>query len=154
MTSPLRVGVRRPPGPEPDIELWLHIPSRLDLVEEAVDLLTTQTEQERRDALSARQLRFHFRTALAEALANAMTYGNHLDPEKEVEVRILVGIHQVRVEVIDAGDGFDPDAQPDPTAPENVDRPQGRGLFVIRHLADEVTFNAKGNRLCLVFHGQ
>lgn len=154
MTSPLRVGVRRPPGPEPDIELWLHVPSRLDLVGEAVDLLTTQTERERQNALSARQLRFHFRTALAEALANAMTYGNHLDPAKDVEVRIHVGIHQVRVEVIDDGDGFDPDGLPDPTTPENVGREEGRGLYVIRHLADEVTFNAKGNRLCLVFRGQ
>lgn len=154
MTSPLRVGVRRPDGPEPDIELWLHVPSRLDLVGEAVDLLAAQTEQERRTALSARQLRFHFRTALAEALANAMTYGNRLDPAKDVEVRIHLGIHQIRVEVIDAGDGFDPDALPDPTDPENVDREQGRGLYVIRHLADEVTFNAKGNRLCLVFRAQ
>lgn len=151
MTSPLRVGVRRPDGPEPDIELWLHVPSRLDLVGEAVDLLTAQTERERRTALSARQLRFHFRTALAEALANAMTYGNRLDPEKDVEVRIHVGLRHVRVEVTDAGDGFDPHALADPTAPENVEREQGRGLFVIRHLADEVTFNAKGNRLCLVF---
>jgi len=154
VTSPLRVGVRRPPGPEPDIELWLHVPSRLDLVGEAVDLLTAQTARERQSALSARQLRFHFRTALAEALANAMTYGNRLDPEKDVEVRIHVGIHQVTVEVIDDGDGFDPDGLPDPSAPENVGREQGRGLFVIRHLADEVTFNAKGNRLCLVFRGQ
>ena len=154
MTSPLRVGVRRPPGPEPDIELWLHVPSRLDLVGEAVDLLTAQTARERQSALSARQLRFHFRTALAEALANAMTYGNHLDPEKDVEVRIHVGVRQVRVEVTDGGDGFDPDGLPDPSAPENVGREQGRGLFVIRHLADEVTFNAKGNRLCLVFRGQ
>jgi anti-sigma regulatory factor (Ser/Thr protein kinase) len=154
VTSPLRVGVRRPDGPEPDIELWLHVPSRLDLVGEAVELLTAQTEHERRTALSARQLRFHFRTALAEALANAMTYGNRLDPEKDVEVRIHVGIHQVRVEVSDAGDGFDPDSLADPTTPENLDREQGRGLFVIRHLADEVTFNAKGNQLCLVFRGQ
>lgn len=154
MTSPLRVGVRRPSGPEPDIELWLHVPSRLDLVGEAVDLLTAHTERERHSALSARQLRFHFRTALAEALANAMTYGNRLDPEKDVEVRIHVGVRQVRVEVIDAGDGFDPDGLPDPTAPENLERDTGRGLYVIRHLADEVTFNAKGNRLCLVFRAQ
>ncbi len=146
--------MRRPPGPEPDIELWLHVPSRLDLVGEAVELLTTQTEHERRTALSARQLRFQFRTALAEALANAMTYGNRLDPEKEVEVRIHVGIRQVRVEVSDAGEGFDPDVPPDPTAPENLEREQGRGLFVMRHLADEVTFNDKGNRLCLVFRGR
>jgi anti-sigma regulatory factor (Ser/Thr protein kinase) len=154
VTSPLRVGVRRPDGPEPDIELWLHVPSRLDLVGEAVDLLAAQTERERRTALSARQLRFHFRTALAEALANAIIYGNRLDPAKDVEVRIHVGSDQVRVEVTDAGDGFDPDALPDPTDPENVDREQGRGLYVIRHLADEVTFNAKGNRLCLVFRTQ
>lgn len=151
MTSPLRVGVRRPLGPEPDIELWLHVPSRLDLVGEAVDLLAAHTERERRTALSARQLRFHFRTALAEALTNAMTYGNRLDPAKEVEVHVHVGLDQVRVEVIDTGDGFDPDHLPDPTTPENIGREDGRGLFVIRRLADEVTFNAKGNRLCIVF---
>jgi anti-sigma regulatory factor (Ser/Thr protein kinase) len=154
VTLPLRVGVRRPPGPEPDIELWLHVPSRLELVGEAVDLLTTHTARERDGALSARQLRFHFRTALAEALANAMTYGNHLDPDKDVEVRIHVGTRQVRVEVSDAGPGFDPRGLPDPTTPENIEREQGRGLFVIRHLADEVTFNAQGNRLCLVFRAR
>ena len=149
MTSPLRVGVRRPPGPEPDIELWLHVPSRLDLVGEAVDLLTAQTERERHNALSARQLRFHFRTALAEALANAIAYGNRHDRARLVRVRVEVSRDAVHLHVTDEGSGFDPADVPDPTRPDRLQREDGRGLFVLKSLVDQVVFNEKGNSVCL-----
>ena len=55
----------------------------------------------------------------------------------------------VCIHVADDGAGFDPSAVPDPTLPENIEREDGRGLFVLRHLVDRVTINDKGNAVCL-----
>ena len=66
-----------------------------------------------------------------------------------VHVRVLVALDHVQVHVRDHGEGFDPSAVPDPTLPENREREDGRGLFVLRNLVDQVTFNEKGNAICL-----
>ena len=92
---------------------------------------------------------FNLRTALAEALSNAIAYGNHHDPAKLVRVRVECAPEAVRVHVADDGEGFDPARVPDPTLPENLEREEGRGLFVLRHLVDHVSFNEKGNAICL-----
>lgn len=140
----LSIGIRR--GGRGDVELVLHVPSDLALVAEAVELVATHTPT---GILSPRRVQFNLRTVLAEALANAITYGNHEDPAKQVEVRVEARREAIRLTVTDAGDGFDPDTVPDPTAPEALEREDGRGLFVIRHLVDAVDFNAKGNAVCL-----
>lgn len=141
MGVPLRVTCRQRAG-----ALECEVPSALTLVGEAVELVADHCAQ---GALSPRRLRFHLRTALAEALANAITYGNREDPRRLVRVRVELGADWVRITVTDDGGGFDSDGIPDPTTPENLEREDGRGLFVMRHLADEVTFNAKGNVICL-----
>lgn len=140
----LSIGIRR--GGRGDVELVLHVPSDLALVAEAVELVATHTPT---GILSPRRVQFNLRTVLAEALANAITYGNHEDPAKHVEVRVEARREAIRLTVTDAGDGFDPDTVPDPTAPDALEREDGRGLFVIRHLVDAVDFNAKGNAVCL-----
>lgn len=129
-----------------DVELVLSVPSDLALVAEAVELVARHTPS---GILSPRRVQFNLRTVLAEALANAITYGNREDPSKQVEVRVEARSDGIRLTVTDAGDGFDPASVPDPTAPEAVVREDGRGLFVIRHLVDAVDFNAKGNAVCL-----
>jgi anti-sigma regulatory factor (Ser/Thr protein kinase) len=53
------------------------------------------------------------------------------------------------VHVTDEGEGFDPATVRDPTTPEDLEEPCGRGLFLIRSLVDEVRFNPKGNSICL-----
>lgn len=129
-----------------DVELVLSVPSDLALVSEAVELVTTHTPA---GILSPRRVQFNLRTVLAEVLANAITYGNREDPTKHVEIRVEARSDRIRLTVTDAGEGFDPSSVPDPTAPEALEREAGRGLFVIRHLVDEVDFNAKGNAVCL-----
>jgi serine/threonine-protein kinase RsbW len=52
--------------------------------------------------------------------------------------------------VADQGDGFDPAIVPDPTLPERLEEEDGRGLFLIRQLVDEVRFNDRGNAICMV----
>ena len=51
-----------------------------------------------------------------------------------------------------AGQGFDPDGIPDPTRPDCIDRPAGRGLFLIRELVDDLAFNEQGNSICMTLH--
>ena len=124
----------------------LDVPSDLGVVGEAVELVATSVPP---GTLSPRRLRFNLRTALAEALANAIMYGGRDDPARIVRVRVELGRDVVRIHVTDEGDGFDPSTLPDPTRPENLEREVGRGLFVLRHLVDHVAFNEKGNGICL-----
>lgn len=141
----MKIAVRRA-GYSEDVELLLRVPSNLAFVAEAVELVASHTPS---GILSPRRVQFNLRTVLAEALANAITYGNREDPTKNVEVRVEARSEFIRVTVTDSGEGFDPSVVPDPTAPDGLERADGRGLFVIRHLVDAVDFNAKGNAVCL-----
>jgi serine/threonine-protein kinase RsbW len=124
----------------------LDVPSDLGVVGEAVELVASGLPA---GTLSPRRLRFNLRTALAEALANAIMYGGRQDPARIVHVRVELSRDAVRIHVTDEGDGFDTTSLPDPTRPENLEREAGRGLFVLRHLVDHVAFNEKGNGICL-----
>jgi serine/threonine-protein kinase RsbW len=147
VTTPLHLDVRRRAGGgETETELSLDVPSDLQYVGPAVELIVGRLPP---GPLSPRRIRFNFRTALAEALANAIAYGNHHDPARVVRVLVQVGHDVVRLHVTDEGDGFDPDGVPDPTLPDRVDLEDGRGLFVLRRLVDHVAFNEKGNSVCL-----
>ena len=142
---PSRLALRRRAGVA-ELELVLDVPSDLGLVGPAVELIVDACP---RRPLSGRQLRFNLRTALAEALCNAIAYGNRHDRTKFVHVRVVVARDHTEVHISDDGEGFDPSIVPDPTRPENREREDGRGLFVLRHLVDHVSFNAKGNAICL-----
>jgi serine/threonine-protein kinase RsbW len=147
VTTPLHLGVRRLGRGGTDVELSLELASDLALVAEAVELLADHCPP---GILSPRRIRFNFRTVLAEALANAITYGNGGDPEKHVHVRVVAApADAVRVWVEDDGQGFDPRAVPDPTAPEHLSDEAGRGVFVFRLLVVALDFNEKGNLVCL-----
>ena len=147
MTTPLRLHVRpRGAGGEVEFELLLDVPSDLNYVGPAVDLIA---ERCRHGALSPRRVEFNLRTALAEALANAIAYGNRHDPRRLVHVRVEARRDAVHIHVTDAGEGFDPGAVPDPTLPGRLEREDGRGLFVLRSLVDQVAFSAAGNSVCL-----
>lgn len=98
----------------------------------------------------ARRLDLNFRVGLTEALSNAMLYGNSHDPSKRVLVEVALQAGRLQARVTDQGPGFDPSAVPDPTSPENLTKPCGRGLFLMRQLLDEVSFNDQGNQVTLV----
>jgi serine/threonine-protein kinase RsbW len=79
-------------------------------------------------------------TALRESLANAIRHGNRQDPNLRVRVEYALSADCLTMQVIDQGSGFDLEAIPDPTAPENLLRPSGRGIFYINQFMDEVAF--------------
>ncbi len=124
----------------------LDVPSDLGMVGDAVELVATHLPP---GTLSPRRISFNLRTALAEALGNAIRYGNGEDPDRLVRVYVELRRDFVRIHVDDDGQGYDPSRLPDPTHPDNLEREYGRGLFVIRHLVDDVAFNEKGNGICL-----
>lgn len=116
-------------------------------MEEAVDVIARHCLA---SGLGPRAARFNLRVALSEALSNAIVYGNGMDPAKSVDVRVEVAGRGIAVHVCDEGAGFDPSMVPDPTLPDRVDRPDGRGLFLIRQLVDDVSFNDRGNSICMI----
>jgi len=124
----------------------LDVPGDLGVVGDAVELVASHLPA---GTLSPRRVRFNFRTALAEALGNAIRYGTGEDPTKVVHVRVELGREAVRIHVLDGGNGFDRNGLSDPTRPENLEREDGRGMFVMRHLVDDVAINEKGNGICL-----
>jgi len=81
-------------------------------------------------------------TALREAMANAVRHGNKQDPERDVRVCLAIDNSTVTIRIEDDGEGFDPTNLPDPTAPENLLRPSGRGIFYMRQFMNSVEFSA------------
>ncbi len=92
---------------------------------------------------------FGIRLALEEALTNAMKHGNNLDKSKKVHVAYGVGPERFDIRIMDEGPGFDPQEVPDPTAFENLERPCGRGLMLMRHYMNEVSFGPRGNAVLM-----
>ena len=90
-------------------------------------------------------------TCLNEAAINAIIHGNKLDITKKVIINAEVDTKRVIWTVTDEGDGFDYNHLADPTAPENLENLTGRGVFIIKHLADQCIFNASGNEIELHF---
>jgi len=93
---------------------------------------------------------FAVRLAIEEAVSNAFRHGHRgLDDGLTVHVEYDVSPSSVRIEVEDQGPGYDPEAVPDPTLEENIERPSGRGLMLIRAYMSEVRHNQAGNRLIM-----
>jgi serine/threonine-protein kinase RsbW len=89
------------------------------------------------------------RLALEEAVVNGLRHGNGGDPAKRVLVRYRVLAEAVVIDVEDEGPGFDPTAVPDPTLPENLGKPSGRGLLLMRHCTNWLCYRGRGNRVTL-----
>jgi serine/threonine-protein kinase RsbW len=90
--------------------------------------------------------------AVTEAVNNAIRHGNRGDSSKNVSLALLIKEGLIKFRVEDEGIGFDFHNLPDPTAPENLEKPGGRGIFLMKHLADEVEFSEKGKVVELSFY--
>jgi serine/threonine-protein kinase RsbW len=128
-------------------DLVLDLPNDLASIEEAVDFVMDRCSS---CSEEPRKLRLNLRVGLSEALANAMLYGNGRDPAKRVKVEVAFLNTAITARVTDEGRGFNPYHVPDPTCAENLLKSQGRGIFLMRKLLDEVHFNDRGNSVTLV----
>ena len=89
--------------------------------------------------------------AITEAVNNAIIHGNKNIANKKTDIEYNIDSQTITFTVFDEGIGFDFNDLPDPTSPENLEKPQGRGIFLMNHLADEVNFIDNGNVVQLKF---
>ena len=118
------------------VSLHVDIPSDVAYIERVVDLVRHPCSEL---AYNSHQLSLNVPVALTEALSNAILRGNHEDPGKRVCVKAVVDTMRLVVEIADEGLRFDLDANTrDATDPHNLEREDGRGLFLMRKLMDGV----------------
>jgi serine/threonine-protein kinase RsbW len=131
--------------PEISYPAQVSIPSDL---EEARRLQTSIEEELQSITRFSETDIFAIKLALEEALVNAIKHGNQMDRSKMVHVAYRVTAERFDIRISDEGPGFDPEDVPDPTAPENLERPCGRGLLLMRHYMNHIEYVGAGN--CVV----
>lgn len=90
--------------------------------------------------------------AISEAINNAIVHGNKFNKEKLVYVSYkITQDNYLIVEVKDEGEGFDPYSLPDPTAPENIEKLYGRGVFIIISLCDKTEFEFNNGQIVRMY---
>ena len=125
----------------------LNIPSEignLRLVEKAIDELSLELDLS--DEVYGNVL-----VATMEATNNAIIHGNNSDPSKNVKIEIKMLEKELKVLIEDQGIGFDHENIPDPTSPENVEKINGRGIFLMERLSDEILYLEEGRIVELKF---
>ena len=125
----------------------LQIPSdigNLRLVEKAIDELSLELNL-------SDEIYGNVMVATMEATNNAIIHGNNSDPKKNVKIRIQLEERELKVHVEDQGVGFDYANVPDPTSPENLEKINGRGIFLMEHLSDEILYQDEGRIVVLKF---
>ncbi len=132
-------------------EIKLELPSDVSIIEHVVKLLVGYVRDYR--SFGPRQL-VNLRVALSEALSNAIIYGNESDRTKKVRLRASVDAWTIKVQITDEGPGFDHSEKRDPTHDDAIEQSSGRGLFLLRQLADDVSFNEIGNSLTLTLRSE
>jgi serine/threonine-protein kinase RsbW len=125
----------------------LNIPSEignLRLVEKAIDELSLELDLS--DEVYGNVL-----VATMEATNNAIIHGNNSDPAKNVKIKIQLDKKLLKVHIEDQGRGFDFSSVPDPTSPENLEKINGRGIFLMERLSDEILYLEDGRIVELKF---
>jgi serine/threonine-protein kinase RsbW len=140
-----RVGRRLAHRPEPPNDWSFHCLSSVQEMAQVIEAVVTIMAEL---GYSPEDI-FGARLALEEAICNAIKHGHQHDSTKVVEVRYCIRGDHCLVEVEDQGRGFDPAQIPDATTAENLERPCGRGLLLIRHYAAWMYHNPEGN--CVTF---
>ena len=138
----------KPDGPATDSGQWIEkvLPTRLEAIRETEREVLTRLRELGYDE----DQRFAVRLALEEALVNAMKHGNRMDPNRSVRLWYRTSPEQAEIRVADEGAGFDPGQIPDPTVDENLYKPCGRGIMLMRCYMDEVAYSSTGREVRMV----
>lgn len=94
---------------------------------------------------------FAVRLAMEEAIVNGFKHGNKDQPGSTVRVQWSVTPDAVQISIEDSGPGYSPDAVPDPTEPDRLEIPSGRGLMLMRAYMTRIWHNEIGNQVTMVY---
>jgi serine/threonine-protein kinase RsbW len=120
-------------------------PESINIIEKVIDDI--RTEFDVKEECYGNML-----VAVTEAVNNAIQHGNKYDPSKMVNISYEIDNDRIAFVISDEGTGFDYYNLPDPTAPENLEKPTGRGVFLMKHLADQIIFSDQGKVVELYFN--
>jgi serine/threonine-protein kinase RsbW len=123
------------------------IESKIDnlrIVEKAIDELLG-------DLGLAREAYGKIMVSTLEAVNNAIVHGNKGIESRNVKITLEIVEREFVVCIEDEGEGFFPEKIPDPTRPENIENIRGRGVFLMKNLADSISFNERGNMVIMKF---
>lgn len=121
------------------------IPENINLIEALVEELRSELEL-------SEEAEANILVSLSEAVNNAIFHGNRSDPRKTVHVCVEKMENKLSFTVEDQGIGFDITAVKDPTAIENLEKPTGRGIFLMRHLSDILEYSEGGRKVVITFY--
>lgn len=125
----------------------------LDSLPTVIHQVETLVEEYRKNLKFKDDIFGNVMIAVTEAVNNAIQHGNKGSADKKVHLYFeLVQPYQLNVGVIDEGNGFDFENLADPTSPENIDKPGGRGIFLMQHLAENIQFNNQGREVVMTFY--
>lgn len=130
------------------MEKMLSIPSKIEnlrIVEKAIDEIST-------DYNLNSEIYGNVLIATIEAANNAILHGNKLDENKNVNILFNVDKKMLKITVKDQGTGFDFQNIPDPTSPENIEKINGRGVFLMERLTDNIMFFENGSKVEMIFN--
>lgn len=120
-------------------------PESINIIEKVIDDI--RTEFDVKEECYGNML-----VAVTEAVNNAIQHGNKYDPKKMVSFSYEIDNERITFVISDQGSGFDYYNLPDPTAPENLEKPTGRGVFLMKHLADQIIFSEEGKVVEMYFN--
>jgi serine/threonine-protein kinase RsbW len=116
----------------------------LRIVENAIDEITTE--------IGIKQENYgKILVSTMEAVNNAILHGNQSEQRKMVDVEISFRNKKLKIKISDEGKGFIPENVPDPTDAENIEEPNGRGIFLMSKLADDIKYSKRGNAVTMMF---
>ncbi|MCK4293817.1 MAG: ATP-binding protein [Planctomycetes bacterium] len=133
---------------KPPISCSMAVGSTLSASEDVCRGIMSRLE----DCGFSREDLFAVHLALQEAFINAVRHGNKMDLNRQVKIEYSIDSDKIEITVADEGDGFDPQAVPDPRCGENLYKPGGRGLLLMCSYMDVVEHNQQGNSVCMVRH--
>ncbi len=126
---------------------------RLPSCKQSIDLVPDYLGLIERDFSLSERVKADMLLTLTEAVNNAIIHGNCEDESKFVQIKLLQPDESVlSFQISDQGQGFDPDALPDPTHPDNIAEPGGRGVFLIKKVCDCVRFIDRGTTVEIEFN--
>lgn len=126
----------------------LEIPSHPDEITQVEEFL----ERSKSTMAISEEIYGNIVVAITEAVINAIVHGNKQNESKQVKIEMITDEDSLHFIIEDQGQGFDHKSLPDPTAPENLLDLGGRGVFLMKHLSDEIKFEENGSQVKMTFY--